>query len=187
MCYAMSHMKKPHLLVGSLSGLLFLGAGCNQAAPTQQSATNVPNPTPAAAPVASTGNCDNPYYPLKKGTKAAYTSNVGGRASSYSWEVTDATEPRRNAAGKTAGENIDDLKTSVSQATIINSLALRWGPLHLAIGPDSKPWRLRPRHFGQMGRVDGQRVDDPGLTFAAGNTHVFQVGKRRYARPIARA
>jgi tyrosyl-tRNA synthetase len=31
-------------------------------------------------------------------------------------------------------------------------------------------------------RVDGERVEDATRTFAAGNTHVFQVGKRRIAR-----
>ena len=31
-------------------------------------------------------------------------------------------------------------------------------------------------------RVDGARVEDGGLTFAAGGTHLFQVGKRRVAR-----
>ena len=31
-------------------------------------------------------------------------------------------------------------------------------------------------------RIDGERVDDGALTFAAGTTHVFQVGKRRLAR-----
>ncbi len=31
-------------------------------------------------------------------------------------------------------------------------------------------------------RVDGARVEDPARTFAAGNAHVFQVGKRRLAR-----
>ena len=31
-------------------------------------------------------------------------------------------------------------------------------------------------------RVDGERVSDKGLGIAAGNTHVFQVGKRRFAR-----
>jgi tyrosyl-tRNA synthetase len=31
-------------------------------------------------------------------------------------------------------------------------------------------------------RVDGARVEDGTLTFAAGNTHLFQVGKRRVAR-----
>jgi tyrosyl-tRNA synthetase len=31
-------------------------------------------------------------------------------------------------------------------------------------------------------RIDGQRVSDRGLAIAAGNTHVFQVGKRRFAR-----
>jgi len=31
-------------------------------------------------------------------------------------------------------------------------------------------------------RVDGQRIEDKGLTVKSGNTHVFQVGKRRFAR-----
>jgi tyrosyl-tRNA synthetase len=31
-------------------------------------------------------------------------------------------------------------------------------------------------------RIDGDRVEDRGLAIAAGNTHVFQVGKRRFAR-----
>jgi tyrosyl-tRNA synthetase len=31
-------------------------------------------------------------------------------------------------------------------------------------------------------RIDGERVNDNGLEIAAGNTHVFQVGKRRFAR-----
>ena len=31
-------------------------------------------------------------------------------------------------------------------------------------------------------RIDGARVEDRGLAIAAGNTHVFQVGKRRFAR-----
>ncbi len=31
-------------------------------------------------------------------------------------------------------------------------------------------------------RVDGERVDDAGATFAEGSRHVFQVGKRRFAR-----
>jgi tyrosyl-tRNA synthetase len=31
-------------------------------------------------------------------------------------------------------------------------------------------------------RVDGERVEDTALVFAAGSTHVFQVGKRRLAR-----
>mgnify|MGYP001819973671 FL=1 len=31
-------------------------------------------------------------------------------------------------------------------------------------------------------RIDGARVEDKGLAIAAGNTHVFQVGKRRFAR-----
>ena len=36
-------------------------------------------------------------------------------------------------------------------------------------------------------RVDGERVDDPGLAFEVGNTHVFQVGKRRFARIVITA
>ena len=31
-------------------------------------------------------------------------------------------------------------------------------------------------------RIDGERITDKGLSIAAGNTHVFQVGKRRFAR-----
>jgi len=31
-------------------------------------------------------------------------------------------------------------------------------------------------------RIDGERISDRGLGIAAGNTHVFQVGKRRFAR-----
>jgi len=31
-------------------------------------------------------------------------------------------------------------------------------------------------------RIDGERVQDKGLSIALGNTHVFQVGKRRFAR-----
>ena len=31
-------------------------------------------------------------------------------------------------------------------------------------------------------RVDGSRVEDRGLEFARGSTHVYQVGKRKMAR-----
>jgi tyrosyl-tRNA synthetase len=31
-------------------------------------------------------------------------------------------------------------------------------------------------------RIDGERITDKGLLIAAGNTHVFQVGKRRFAK-----
>jgi tyrosyl-tRNA synthetase len=31
-------------------------------------------------------------------------------------------------------------------------------------------------------KIDGQRIEDKGLEIAAGNTHVYQVGKRRFAR-----
>ena len=31
-------------------------------------------------------------------------------------------------------------------------------------------------------RIDGTKVSDRGLTFAAGAEHVFQVGPRRFAR-----
>jgi tyrosyl-tRNA synthetase len=31
-------------------------------------------------------------------------------------------------------------------------------------------------------RIDGARVEDKGLVIAGGTTHVFQVGKRRFAR-----
>jgi len=33
-------------------------------------------------------------------------------------------------------------------------------------------------------RIDGERVDDRALTVAAGKEHVFQVGKRRFARVL---
>jgi len=35
-------------------------------------------------------------------------------------------------------------------------------------------------------KVDGARVEDGALSFAAGSTHVFQVGKRRLARVTIR-
>jgi len=31
-------------------------------------------------------------------------------------------------------------------------------------------------------RIDGERIEDKGLAIASGNSHVFQVGKRRFAR-----
>ncbi|MDH5776816.1 MAG: tyrosine--tRNA ligase [Gammaproteobacteria bacterium] len=31
-------------------------------------------------------------------------------------------------------------------------------------------------------RIDGERIDDKGLTIAAGTSHVYQVGKRRFAK-----
>jgi tyrosyl-tRNA synthetase len=31
-------------------------------------------------------------------------------------------------------------------------------------------------------RIDGGRVEDPGLKIAKGDAHVFQVGKRRFAQ-----
>ena len=31
-------------------------------------------------------------------------------------------------------------------------------------------------------RVDGERIEDTGLRCSAGETHVYQVGKRRFAR-----
>jgi tyrosyl-tRNA synthetase len=39
------------------------------------------------------------------------------------------------------------------------------------------------RLIGQGGvKIDGQRVDDRALQLATGSVHVYQVGKRRYAR-----
>jgi len=35
-------------------------------------------------------------------------------------------------------------------------------------------------------RIDGERVDDRALTIAAGKEHVFQVGKRRFARVLVK-
>ena len=31
-------------------------------------------------------------------------------------------------------------------------------------------------------KIDGEKVSDPKLCLPAGETHVFQVGKRRFAR-----
>ena len=31
-------------------------------------------------------------------------------------------------------------------------------------------------------RVEGERISDKGMVVKSGNTHVFQVGKRRFAR-----
>ena len=31
-------------------------------------------------------------------------------------------------------------------------------------------------------KIDGERVDDRGLEIEAGSTHVYQVGKRKFAR-----
>ena len=31
-------------------------------------------------------------------------------------------------------------------------------------------------------KIDGEKVEDSGLQLAAGTTHVYQVGKRRFAR-----
>ncbi len=31
-------------------------------------------------------------------------------------------------------------------------------------------------------KIDGQKVEDRGLTIDAGNEHVYQVGKRKFAR-----
>jgi tyrosyl-tRNA synthetase len=36
-------------------------------------------------------------------------------------------------------------------------------------------------------RIDGARVDDRGAVIAAGEEHVFQVGKRRFARVLVSA
>ncbi len=47
------------------------------------------------------------------------------------------------------------------------------------VGSNSEAFRMIKQ--GAV-RVDGERVSDRGLQFAAGTTHVFQVGKRRFAR-----
>ena len=31
-------------------------------------------------------------------------------------------------------------------------------------------------------RIDGERVEDRGLEIRAGSSHIFQVGKRKFAR-----
>jgi tyrosyl-tRNA synthetase len=33
-------------------------------------------------------------------------------------------------------------------------------------------------------RIDGERVEDPGLIVASGSNSVYQVGKRRFARIV---
>jgi hypothetical protein len=87
-------MNSRHLLSLSTLALLLTGAGCGSTSSVTPSVTpTMPTSAPAAvAPsvVADLGACNNPYYPLKKGTKVDYSSHVGKTTNSYSWEVTDA-------------------------------------------------------------------------------------------------
>jgi tyrosyl-tRNA synthetase len=52
------------------------------------------------------------------------------------------------------------------------------------VGSTSEAFRL----IQQGGvRVDGERIEDRSLQVAAGAEHVYQVGKRRFARVLVRA
>jgi tyrosyl-tRNA synthetase len=31
-------------------------------------------------------------------------------------------------------------------------------------------------------KIDGEKIEDPRLVIAAGTTHIYQVGKRRFSR-----
>jgi tyrosyl-tRNA synthetase len=71
----------------------------------------------------------------------------------------------------------------------IAEVTLGAGPAGLGIAHVLKGAQLVPSTSEAMRqikqgavRVDGARVDDAALVFAAGSTHVFQVGKRRLAR-----
>lgn len=81
-------MKNTLLIAGSLAGLVLFGAGC-ASSPTPQGGSAQ---TPSAPVAMHGGNCDNEYYPLKKGTKVSYATHYPGHDSTYSWEVTDATD-----------------------------------------------------------------------------------------------
>lgn len=80
-------MKNTLLIAGSVAGLVLFGAGCPSSASPRESAQ-----TPSAPVAMHGGNCDNAYYPLKKGIKATYATHFPGHDSTYSWEVTDATD-----------------------------------------------------------------------------------------------
>lgn len=82
------------LLPSVLAACILLGAGC--------SATPNPAPTPSPEQPASpsapqdqaraqASNCDHPYYPLKLGTKTSYKTSAAGHASTFQWEVREAT------------------------------------------------------------------------------------------------
>jgi tyrosyl-tRNA synthetase len=71
----------------------------------------------------------------------------------------------------------------------IAEVTLGAGPAGLGIAHVLKGAQLVPSTSEAMRqikqgavRVDGARIDDAALVFAAGTTHVFQVGKRRLAR-----
>jgi len=71
----------------------------------------------------------------------------------------------------------------------IAEVTLGAGPAGLGIAHVLKGAQLVPSTSEAMRqikqgavRVDGARIDDAALVFAAGSTHVFQVGKRRLAR-----
>jgi tyrosyl-tRNA synthetase len=95
--------------------------------------------------------------------------------------------------GAGAGERArDEFIARFSQGALpeeIAEVALEAGPAGLGIAHVLKGAGLVPstsealRQVKQGAvRVDGERVEDPARVFAAGSTHVFQVGKRRLAR-----
>jgi hypothetical protein len=76
-----------------LTALTLLGAGCSSSssATPSPSAESGDHPTPSPA-MAQRTDCGNPYYPLKQGTKMTYATHMAGHDSTYSYEVTEATD-----------------------------------------------------------------------------------------------
>ncbi|MCC7357332.1 hypothetical protein IT408_02380 [Candidatus Uhrbacteria bacterium] len=76
---------------------LLLGVGCqpreqNTNTTQPQSNTQQPNIPIQTQPVeANAGNCDNPYFPLRPGTKMSYKTHAAGRNSSFTWESRELT------------------------------------------------------------------------------------------------
>ncbi len=107
-------MNTRHLFSLAAATLLLTGAGCS--APST-APTSTPTPTPttsaASAPTAvasDLGNCNHPYFPLKKGTKIDYSSHVGKTTNAYSWEVTDTSPDHVNLTyhfGKASDANTE--------------------------------------------------------------------------------
>ena len=73
-------------------------------------------------------------------------------------------------------EDVEEITLSVGAAGI--------GLAHVLKGAQLVPSTSEAMRQVKQGavRVDGERVEDASRTFSAGNTHVFQVGKRRLAR-----
>lgn len=90
LCFYMHYRS---LTLPLLAGVLLFGAGCRtEVVPTETSREPAPAP-PIAVPSTATNseNCDNPYYPLRLGTKASYASSAGNVASNFHWEVSEVT------------------------------------------------------------------------------------------------